>query len=87
MLQHILVMLCNMLWKTLIMTDGPTSWPVGTPKKTLVYAAPVGNKEALHHRIVDARQTIWNYPGIYEWMQQSTMRHVEVCTESHRGHF
>jgi hypothetical protein len=29
----------------------------------LVYAAPVDNEEALHHRIVDACQTICNYPG------------------------
>jgi hypothetical protein len=37
--------------------------PVGTPK-TPVYAAPVDNEEALHHRTVDACQTILNCPGI-----------------------
>jgi hypothetical protein len=37
--------------------------PVGTPK-ALVYAAPVDNEEALHHRIVDACQTIRNCPDI-----------------------
>jgi hypothetical protein len=30
--------------------------PVGTPK-SLVYAAPVDNEEALHHRIVGACET------------------------------
>jgi hypothetical protein len=55
--------------------------------KSLVYAAPVDNKEALHHRIVDACQTIHNYPGILERMRRSMMRHVEVCTESRGGHF
>jgi hypothetical protein len=38
--------------------------PVGTPK-TLLYASPVDNEEALHHRIVDVCQTIRNYPGIF----------------------
>jgi hypothetical protein len=33
--------------------------PVGTPK-TLVYAVPVDNEEALHHRIVDASRNIHN---------------------------
>jgi hypothetical protein len=39
--------------------------PVGTPKST---CSPVDNEEALHHRIVDACQTVRNYPGIYEQM-------------------
>jgi hypothetical protein len=30
--------------------------------KTLVQAAPIDNKEALHHRTVDVCQTISNYP-------------------------
>jgi hypothetical protein len=34
--------------------------------ETLVYATPVDNEEALHRRIVDACQTILNYPGIFE---------------------
>jgi hypothetical protein len=33
---------------------------LGTPK-SLVYAVPVDNEEALHHCLVDARQTIRNY--------------------------
>jgi hypothetical protein len=36
---------------------------VGT-LKTLVYAAPVDNEEAPHHRTVDACQTIRNCPDI-----------------------
>jgi hypothetical protein len=55
--------------------------------KTLVYAAPVENKEALHHRIVDGCQTIRNYPGIFEQIKRSMMRRVEACVESHGGHF
>jgi hypothetical protein len=39
-----------------------------------VYAAPVDNEEALHRRIVDACQTIGNYPGIFERMWRSMMR-------------
>jgi hypothetical protein len=30
-----------------------------------VYAAPVDNEEALHHRTVDACQTIRNCPGVF----------------------
>jgi hypothetical protein len=60
--------------------------PVGTPK-TIVYAAPVDNEEALHHRIVDACQTIRNYPGIFERMRRPMMRCVEAFIESHGGHF
>jgi hypothetical protein len=60
--------------------------PVGTPKNSCV-AAPDDNEEALHHRIVDASQTIRNYPGIFEWMRRSMMRRVEACIESHGGHF
>jgi hypothetical protein len=55
--------------------------------KTLVYAAPVDNEVALHHRIVDACQTIRNYPAIFERMRRPMMRRVEACTESHGGHF
>jgi hypothetical protein len=47
--------------------------PVGT-RKTLVYAARVGNEEAPHHRTVDVCQTIRNYPGIFEWMRRSMSR-------------
>jgi hypothetical protein len=55
--------------------------------KTLVYAAPVDNEEALHHHIVDACQAIRSYPSIFEQMRQSMMRRVEACIESHGGHF
>jgi hypothetical protein len=59
--------------------------PVETPKNPRVYIiAPVDNEEALHHRIVDACQTIRTNPAIFERMRQS-MR-VKVRTESH-GHF
>jgi hypothetical protein len=47
--------------------------PVGAAK-TLVYAAFVDNEEALHHRILDACQTIRNYPGIFERMRRSMSR-------------
>jgi hypothetical protein len=60
--------------------------PVRT-SKTLVYTAPVDNKEALYHRIVEACQTICNCPGIFEWMQQLMMRLVKAFTESHGGYF
>jgi hypothetical protein len=51
--------------------------------KSLVYAALVDNEVA---RIVDVCQNICNYPGICERMQQSMMRRVEACIESHGGH-
>jgi hypothetical protein len=50
--------------------------------KTLVYAAPVDNEQALQHRTVDACQTIRNYPGIFEWTRPSMMRRVEAYIES-----
>jgi hypothetical protein len=55
--------------------------------KALVYAAPVDNEDALHHRTVDACQTIRNYPGNFERMLRSMMRRVEACTESHGKQF
>jgi hypothetical protein len=51
--------------------------------KPLVYAAPVDNEEALHHSIVDACQTTYNYPGIFERIWRSMIRCVEACIESH----
>jgi hypothetical protein len=78
---------------------GPTAWPSRSPDfnlldfylwghlDTLVYAAPVDNEWALHHRTVDVCQTIRNYPGIFERMRRSLMRRVEACIESHGGHF
>jgi hypothetical protein len=56
--------------------------PVRTPK-SLVYAAPVDNEEALHHPIVDASKTVRIYPGIFERMRRSMMKLVEACIESH----
>jgi hypothetical protein len=80
-------------------SGGPTAWSPRSPDlnppdiypwghlKTLVYAAPVYNEEALHHRTVDACQTIRNYPGIFVRMRRSMMRRVEACIEPHGGHF
>jgi hypothetical protein len=77
---------------------GPTAWPLRSPDfnpldfynwehlKAHVYAAPIDNEEALHHRIVDACQTIGNYSGIFERMRRSMMRRVDACTESHLEH-
>jgi hypothetical protein len=59
---------------------------VGIPAN-LVCAAPVDSEEALHHRTVDACQTICNYPYILEWMQQYMMGCVEACIKYHGGHF
>jgi hypothetical protein len=59
--------------------------PVGIPK-TLVYAAPVHNEEALHRRTVDACQTISNCPGVLARMWRSMLRRVEACIKSHGGH-
>jgi hypothetical protein len=58
--------------------------PAGTPK-TLAYAVPANNKQALHHCTVDACQTIRNNPTISERMWQAMTRHMKACTESH-GH-
>jgi hypothetical protein len=55
--------------------------------KTFVYAAPVDNEETLHHRTVDACQTIRNCPGISERMLRSMMRRVEASIECPGGHF
>jgi hypothetical protein len=56
---------------------GPTAWPPRSPDlnpldfylwghlKALVYAAPLDNEEALHHRSVHACQTIRIYPGVH----------------------
>jgi hypothetical protein len=55
--------------------------------KILVYAAPVNNKETVHHRIVDACQTILNYLGIIERLRRFMMRRVESWIEYHFVHF
>jgi hypothetical protein len=52
-----------------------------------MYAVPVDNEEALHHRILDACQTIRNYPGVSERTRSSMLRHVEARVEYHGGHF
>jgi hypothetical protein len=63
----------------------PTGWPPRSPDlnpldfyprghlRPLEYAAPVDSEETLHHRIVDACQTIRNYPAIFARMRQSMM--------------
>jgi hypothetical protein len=58
---------------------------VGVPKSPLS-AAPADNEETLHHRIVDACQTIRNCPGILERVWRSKRRRVEACIESCEGH-
>jgi hypothetical protein len=55
--------------------------------KILVYAAPVDNEDALYHCIVDACQSIRNYPDIFQRMRRSMMRRVEACVESYGGRF
>jgi hypothetical protein len=96
-LRHNLAVLCYMFSVAPIVTDGLVQEdplhslqssgfvPVGTPKIPCVCAS-VDNEETLHHRIVDACQTIRNYPGIFERMRRSMMRRVEACTESHGGY-
>jgi hypothetical protein len=76
---------------------GLSTWPPRLPHlnpqdfylwgqlKSLVYAAPVDNDEA--HHIVDACQTVRNYPCIFDRLRRSMMRRVEACIESHGGHF
>jgi hypothetical protein len=78
---------------------GLTVWPPCSPDfnpldfylwghiKPLVYAAPVDDEEALHHRIVDVCQTIRNCPSIFEQMRRSKMRRVDAYIEFHGGHF
>jgi hypothetical protein len=73
---------------------GPTAWPPCStsdlnPLNFYLWGhlkTPVDNEETLHHRIVDACQTVCNYPSIFEWMRWSMMRHVEAFIES-QGHF
>jgi hypothetical protein len=68
---------------------GPIAWPPLSTSdlnpldlylwghlNTLVCATPVDKEEALHHHIVDASQTIRNYPGIFEWFRQSMSMHA-----------
>jgi hypothetical protein len=39
--------------------------------ETIMYVAPVDNKEALYHGIVNACNMTWNYPGISPWREVS----------------
>jgi hypothetical protein len=55
--------------------------------KSLVYTAPVDNEEEVHHRIVNACQTIRNYPGFFERMRLSMKRHAQACIQSLGRHF
>jgi hypothetical protein len=76
---------------------GPTAWPPRSPDlypldfyvwghhTTHVSTAPVDNEEA--HRIVDACQTIRNYPGMFARMRRPMMKRVQACTESDGGQF
>jgi hypothetical protein len=95
--RHVPSNTCHDRW---IARGEPTAWcPLSTPDlnplnfylwqhlNTLVYAAPVDNKEALHHGIVDVCQTIHNCPAISERMRQYMMRRVEACIDSHGEHF
>jgi hypothetical protein len=75
-------------------TGGPTAWPPRftpdlNPLNFYMWrhqnAAPVDNKESLHHFIVDACQTIRNRRDIFERMWRSMMRRVEARIESHGG--
>jgi hypothetical protein len=77
---------CSQYHDRWIGRGGPTAWPPRSPDlnpldsylwgyiNTLVYAAPVDNEEALHHRTVDACQTIRNYPATFERIRRSMSR-------------
>jgi hypothetical protein len=71
---------------------GPPAWPAhSTPRLNPLNLYPgrhiktfcVDNEEKLHHRILDACQTICSYPGISERMWRSIMRRLEMSTEYH----
>jgi hypothetical protein len=76
----------NIYRDRLIGRGGPTAWPPRRPDcnpldfylwghlKTFVYAAPVDNEETLHHRTVDAWQTICNHPGNFARIRRSLSR-------------
>jgi hypothetical protein len=73
---------CHGRW---ICTAGPTAWSPQSPDlnaldfhlwehlTSLVYAAPVDTEETLHHRTVDACQTIRICPGMSGGMRRSVM--------------
>jgi hypothetical protein len=76
---HFLSNTCHDRWTG---RGGPTAWLPRSPDlnplnfypweylNVHVYAVPVDNEEALHHRIVDACRTILKYPGIFERMRR-----------------
>jgi hypothetical protein len=99
-LRQILAVLCKVSYNEReIDRRGSIAWPPRSPDlnplgfyswrplKTTVSAAHVDSEEALHHIIVDAYQTIRNYPSIFARVRRSMTRRVEPCTESHGGHF
>ena len=45
------------------------------------------NEDMLHQRIIAARETIRNRPGIFEKVRQSMIRRVHACIESNGRHF
>jgi hypothetical protein len=78
---------------------GPKAYPSCSPDlnhmafylwgqlKPLVHAARVDKEEALCYNIVDACQTIRNYPAIFERMWRSITSRVEARIQFHGGHF
>jgi hypothetical protein len=68
--------------------EGPTAWPPRSPDlnphdfylwkclKTLCLCSSCWQPEAVHRHIVDACQTISNYPRVFERMRWSIMRRV-----------
>jgi len=55
--------------------------------KSLVYATPVPDRQALRDRIVDGCNTIRDTPGILEHVRQSMVRRCGACIAAHGGHF
>jgi hypothetical protein len=83
---------CHDRW---VGTAGSTAWPPRSPHLNPLdfylwghlNAAPVDNELAVHHRTVDACQTIRKYPSIFERIRRTVMRLVEAYTEWHGAHF
>jgi hypothetical protein len=89
-LRHILAVLCEMFSVSWLMGrqrrthcmasilarfESSEFLPMGN-LNTLVYASPVDNEEAPHHRILDACPSIRNYPCISERMRLFMKRRV-----------
>jgi hypothetical protein len=74
---------------------GPTAWPPRSPDLNPLYFYLWGHLNThvyallltLHHRTVDACQTIRNCHAIFGRMRRSMVRRIEACIESHGGHF